>query len=62
MYNLIVFEKMEEAMSIKRILGGNVVLIGNCLSCYNNKETFDVVLGYCESNKYKISLLEKEIK
>lgn len=61
MCNLIVFEKMEEAMSIKRILGSDVVLIGNCLSCYNNKETFDVVLGYCESNKYKISL-ERKIK
>ncbi len=61
MYNLIVFEKMEEAMSIKRILGDAVVLVGTCLSCYNNKETFDVVLGYCESNKYQISL-EKESK
>lgn len=61
MKNLIVFEEIEDAVRIKKILGNSVILMGNCISYYEDKDTRDVILGYCSSNKFKISL-ETETK
>lgn len=55
-YNMVIFQDIDDAVIIKKILGNSVLLIGNCISCYNNQETFDIILGYCESNKYEITL------
>ena len=61
MKNLIVFDDIDEAVRIKKILGNSVILMGNCISYYEDKDTRDVILGYCSSNKFKISL-ETETK